>query len=413
MKKIINIAKTSGKIQFITLLIVGLFFLTTGYFLIIPNFAKASALTSVKDVLSTSAPATNSNHTISFTLSTGVTWDAGDTITLEFETGFDLTGLANTDALDYDIVTDTGGTPTEETIVVSGCGATDEIEITSISGQIITFTACGSYTAPPTASGIEIEIGLNATSPSQGDTQIENPAKSAGEGTADIRGIDINGTVGDTGTAYVAIIEGVTVSVTVAESLTFTIDGLVPAGCTGDTGAPAPVVRDFDSSNITAPFGTIINTDKFYVGCQELEVSSNAASGYNVTVEEDTSLHSTTTETLVDDTQCDNTLCDFDTSDTWADPTVNGLGYTCEEGTGAPCPDGIDSFAEYRSFPCAGADSDCDPSSGLEVAQVIMSESTTVSADTVKIHYKISIGTTQSTGETYDNTITYVATSTF
>lgn len=411
MKKIINIAKTSGKIQLITLLIVGLFFLTAGYFLIVPNFVQADALTSIKDVLSTSAPSANSNHTITFTLSTGVTWDAGDTITLTFETGFDLTGFAITEVEDYDIKTDTGGSPTEETIVANGACSADEIEINDITGQVITFTACGSYTPPPTASGIEIEIGTHAASGGTGDDQINNPSKTATEGEADIRSIDIAGSVGDTGTIYVAIIEGVTVSVTVAESLTFTMDGLAAGVCTGDTGTPAPVVKDFSTDNITAPFGTIINTDKFYVGCQELAVSSNATGGYSVTVEENKSLHSTTSETLIDDTICDGT-CDFETSDTWADPTANGLGYTCEEGTGAPCPDGIDSFDEYRSFPCTGADADCDPSGGSEAAQIIMSESGAVTADKVKIHYKLSIGSTQDK-ETYNNTVTYIATATF
>jgi hypothetical protein len=411
MKKIINTVKQSGKIQLITLLIVGLFFLTAGYFLMVPNFVQAGALTSVKDVLSTSAPATDSNHTIYFTFSTGVTWDAGDTITLTFETGFDLADLGVDEPEDFDITTDAGGTPVEETIVADGGSCdTDVIEVSTISSQVITFTACSAYTAPPTASDIEIEIGTNATG---GDDQIQNPGKSAGTGTADIRSIDINGTIGDTGTAYVAIIEGVTVSVTVAESLAFSITGLAAGSCTGDTGSPAPVVKDFSGANNTAPFGTIINTDKFYVGCQQLEVSSNASGGYAVTAQEDTSLHSTTTETLLDDTQCDNSLCDEDTSDTWADPTKNGFGFTCEDNSGTDCITDLNQFTEYRTFACIGADADCDPGTGLKAPQTVMSNAGTVSANQSIIHYKLSVDSAQSTGETYDNTVTYIATATF
>lgn len=411
MKKIINIVKQSGKIQLITLLIVGLFFLTAGYFLIAPNFVQASALTSVKDILSTSAPATASNHTISFTLSTGTTWDANDTITLTFETGFVLTALAASDPLDYDIKTDTGGTPTEELIVATGtCAAQDAIEITSITGQEIKFTACASYTAPPTASSTEIEIGTNATSPSQGDSQITNPTKSAGIGTADIRSIDIAGTVGDTSTIYVAIIEGVAVSVTVAESLAFSITGLAAGSCTGDTGDPAPTVRDFSAANNTAPFGTIINTDKFYVGCQQLEVSSNASGGYAVTAEQDTSLINGSN--TLDDTTCDSS-CDFDTSDTWADETNNGLGFTCEDNSGTDCIANLNEFTEYRTFACTGSDAECDPGTGGKAAQIVMSNAGTVSAKQSIIHYKLSVDSAQTTGLTYTNTVTYIATATF
>jgi len=411
MKKIINIAKQSGKIQLVTLLIVGLFFLTAGYFLIIPDFVQAGALTSVKDVLSTSAPATDSNHTIYFTFSTGVTWDAGDTLTLTFDTGFDLTDLGVDEPEDFDITTDAGGTPVEESIVADGGSCdTDVIEVSTISGQVITFTACSGYTAPPTASDVEIEIGTNADSGGSGDDQIQNPTKSAGIGTADIRSIDINGTVNDTGTAYVAIIEGVTVSVPVAESLAFSITGLVAGSCTGDTGAPAPIVRDFSSANNTAPFGTIINTDKFYVGCQQLEVSSNASGGYAVTVEENTSLINGAN--TLDDTICDGT-CDYDTSDTWADPTGNGLGYTCEDSSGTDCIADLNEFTEYRAFACTGSDANCDPGSGGESPQTVMSNAGTVSANQSIIHYKLSIDSAQTTGLAYSNTVTYIATATF
>jgi len=409
MKKIINIVKQSGKIQLITLLIVGLFFLTAGFFLIVPNFAKADALTSVKDVLSTPAPATDSNHTITFTLSTGTTWDAGDTITLEFATGFDLTDLATSDPLDYDIT----AAAAEELIVATGtCAAQDAIEINDITDQVITFTACASYTPPAAASIIEIEIGTNATSPTQGDSQIANPSKTADPGIADIRGIDIAGTVGDTGTAYVAIIEGVTVSVTVAESLTFFMDGLGAGSCTGDTGDPAPTVKDFSASDTTAPFGTIINTDKFFVGCQQLEVSSNASGGYAITVGENTSLINGSN--TLDDTTCDAAACDFDTSATWADETANGLGYTCEDNSGTDCLTDLNEFTEYRAFACAGTNAECDPSAtGGEAPQIVMSNAGTVSANQSIIHYKLSIDSAQTTGLTYSNTVTYIATATF
>lgn len=173
---------------------------------------KAAGLTSLSDSMSRLKASTASNHTIQFTAPSN--WDVGDTVSLTFDSGFDLTGLSNADATDYDI-----NTGTEETIVVSGnCASSDAIEITSISGQVITFTACPNYTAPGISSTISFEIGSNAITGGTGNTQITNP-------TAGTKVISIAGTFGDTGSVAVAIIsdDQIPVSASVDSTLTLTV----------------------------------------------------------------------------------------------------------------------------------------------------------------------------------------------
>ena len=63
------------------------------------RFAEAANVTSFNDTLSDSAPATVSNHTISFVTPTGLA--QGETISVEFETGF--TGIGSLLANDLDL----------------------------------------------------------------------------------------------------------------------------------------------------------------------------------------------------------------------------------------------------------------------------------------------------------------------
>lgn len=175
--------------------------------------AQAANLTAMSDTMTRQQTSTASNHTVTFDQDAGTTFVAGETITIDFDDGFDTSSLANTDPLDYDIVVG----PTEETVVAAGCGATDEIEITSISGtDVITFTACSGYTAEAAGVVITIEIGTHASFGGAGDTDIVNP------GTTGSKVIAIGGTFGDTGNLAVPILtsDQVTVSATVDASIT-------------------------------------------------------------------------------------------------------------------------------------------------------------------------------------------------
>jgi len=223
---------------------------------------SAANLSTMSDVQSRLLASYASNHTITFTLGGTTTFEATETIVLNFDDTFDTSALAITDPLDYDIKVGA----TEEAIVANGgCASTDAIEITSInaSTETITFTACASYTAGAAGAVIEIEIGTNATSPSAGNSQIVN-------GTATSKILAITA-AGDTGSVAQAIMSAdqVTVSGTVDPTISSTLSG---ATC-----------------NLGALAATVVNSCSY-----TNHITTNAGSGYYSTIVEDGNLRSGT-----------------------------------------------------------------------------------------------------------------------
>lgn len=217
---------------------------------------EAAAFTSISDIMSRQKATTVSNHTIAFTQNGSTQFVSGETLTITFESTFDTSGLDNTDPLDYDITI--GGT--EEAIVAAGCGATDEIEITSIVADVITFTACGSLTAEAAGSVIVVEIGTHTSAPSAGDTQIIN-ATSSGS-----KIISLGGTIGDTGQVAVPILDEdqVTVSANVDPTITSTLDTttctLTPDPIT-TAGVSKCVVQNTIVTNAASGYGSTVLAD--------------------------------------------------------------------------------------------------------------------------------------------------------
>lgn len=239
-----------------------------------PADVGAAALTSRKDTLSTSAPSANANHTVTFTTPTGAA--EGTTIIVEWDTlgtadEFDFTGIVEDDV----DIEDDGVDKT----TAADCTGTEHVGVAiNTTTDQITFTICtGDGGAIAGASVVDIKVGTNATGSGTGANQINNPAKTAAAGTADINDVKVSGTFGDTGSMLVATIEGVTVSVTVAESLTFTMAGSTTGNCSGDTGSPTVV--DTSGSATTVPFGTVSSSNAFFTACQLLSISTNASSG--------------------------------------------------------------------------------------------------------------------------------------
>ncbi|MBI2113451.1 MAG: hypothetical protein HYT50_02640 [Candidatus Wildermuthbacteria bacterium] len=390
------------KIHTAALLLVALFVSSLGY-VFVPRFAGASAMTGVKDTLTTPVPSASANHTIVFTLASGETWAAGETLTATFESGFSLAALASSDPLDYDIQTDTGGTPTEETLVAAGsCASSDAIEITSISGQVITFTACTSYTAPPNAAAYEIQIGTNAASGGTGNSQIANP------GTAGSYDIDLAGTIGSTatGTAMVAVIAALSVTVNIDESLSFSVSGQTASQCANYNDVASP--NEVATTASAIPFSSVLE-DAFYDACQALTVSTNAASGYSVTIKENDQL--TGSGYQIPDGNCDG-ACTDSSEGPWATASNNGFGYCMEDvtGNGAATADSgwgtngcDDSTTHFKTI--------ADTGSG-ETAQTIMSSASAVAGDISDVGFRLSVDASQGSGN-YSNTVTYVATGNF
>jgi hypothetical protein len=395
-----------------------LLFLTGGYFFGVPQFARAAAMTSVQDVISTSALSAAANHTITFTMPAGQTWVAGETLTLTFDdTGdaFNFGTLLNSDPLDYDIKTDTGGTPVEETIVANGGCTADEIEITTVntSTDVITFTACGSYTAPPNAATYEIEIGLHTDSPSAGDSQISNP------GSANAYQIDLAGTIGsnDTGTAMVAITPGVTVSVTVDESLTLAIAEESDANCSANIPG-TDHSDDAAHTDTVIDFGTVSTGNAFHHSCHLVTVSTNASQGYTTTVTK-SQLLTNPTPTTIADGSCEAS-CSATVTDTWTTTTQNGFGYCLEDVGSFNAAKTIDASDDSETGTTDWVDgAQCDDATPefklyptTATTEPVMKSYSAVSGDQIRMGATLNVPGSQEAGA-YTTTLTFVTTPLF
>ena len=412
MKKIINIAKTSGKIQIVALLIVGLVMLSVGGFLGFPRFTQAAALTSVSDTLETSSPGSDSNHTIVFVTETGIN-GASETITLTFDDSpaFSLTGIIE-DGIDIaeDTTADIGDCAsfaTEKTTETVASGTEWGI---ALSGQVITLTHPTSGGVEDIAAGacVQVEIGTHAAAFGTDTNKINNPDKVAGIGTADVMTIDINVNSGDdTGTAMVATIEGVAVSVTVGETLTVGITGVADTDCASITSGDGAEVTT-TTSPLAVPFATP-GTETFVTGCLDLQVTTNATDGYTTTVEKNQLLTSPGTDTIADGV-CDAT-CSATVIDTFDDPSNNGFAYCMKDETGNAA-ETADSNWTSGANQCGGTTEGFKLFPTTTTTEDVMESAAATADDTSNTAYRLSISGDQTAG-TYSATITYITTPTF
>lgn len=339
-------------------------------------------LTNVKDTLSDSRPSIGANHTIVFTLSATNNIVENDTIAITFPAGFDLTSVVYTDV---DLSSSSMG---EQTIVGAAPNTTQWGAV--VSGQVLTFTA-PSNAATYIGGGetVTIEIGTNATAGSTGTNQIVNPT--AASYTINITAA---GASSETGALVVAIISGVTVTATIAESLTFAIAGVNDTLCT--LGGTATAVT---TTAATVPFG-LMNANAFKKGCQTFTLNTNAGDGYSLTSQETDQLTNAGSQTIPD-TTCDTGTCTESTAAAWATASANhGLGHTCN---GLDCIGAYSSGSDFRQF-ASIADA--------ETAVQMMSSSSPVTNSTSTVVYKISTSGSQPSGD-YSNVVVYIATAQF
>jgi hypothetical protein len=127
-----------------------------------------------------------------------------------------------------------------------------------------------------TGTPVTIKIGSNATVGQQGGHWITNPS------TAGIYTVSVGGTFGGSGNILVSINSGVSVQVSIPESLAFTVSSVAAVNCTADDGASVTAIG---TSPTSVSLGTFpVNT--FSIGCQDLVVSTNAGAGYSLTTQE-------------------------------------------------------------------------------------------------------------------------------
>ena len=350
-------------------------------------------------LLSDSRPSTATNVTVTYDQSASGDFSAGDTLVITFPTAMDTSGFASTDALDYDITVN----GVEETVVDStdGC-TTDVIEITTVAADVFTFTACSGYLGEAADTVIVIEIGTHATSGGTGNTQATNSTAATYTFIGDA-------TDEDTKDALVAVIAGVTVTAIIDESLTVAVNGRTAGQCTDSGGTPT--IADTTSTAIPLGYSGAtpgnVSGNTFYAGCQRVDVGTNAAGGYNVTVRQTqllTSGGNTIAEGICDATCSDTTLGGWETA------TNNGFGYCADDQTGNAgadagivaadqCDDATPLYYTFFTAPDA-------PTTDF------MFSSGPVSSDQTNIAFHLSVPGNQAAG-TYTNVMVYVATATF
>jgi len=230
-------------------------------FLIGPERALAVGyLTALKDTVSDESPSVVANHTIVFTTPTGVT--SGQTIILTFDNSTSVP--AALDYTDIDLMDD----GVDVTLAAAPTGTTWGVVRTS--SAVITFTNGTAVVAA--GSIITIEIGTNATTVTTGDQQITN-------GAVGTTKLVITGTFADTGTIAIPIIsdDTVVVNAIVQPTITFTVsDNTIYFGNLRSAGIC--FAQGTDPGAVTCP--TTTETEAFY-----LTASTNATSGYIITVQ--------------------------------------------------------------------------------------------------------------------------------
>lgn len=342
--------KTTRKKQLIGLLILSMVF-AYGF---VPAISEAASFESAKDTISDSDRSVLATHTV--VASTTVTIPAGGYFEVTFPAQF--TTISNTN-----MTCPTGST----------AGG---------SGQNLRCTFAGQRTA--TSSTIIMR-------------SITNPA-SVGSYRITIVSRDSGDVILEQSTVSVAIVDDVTVTATVDSALTFTISGLA-------TGAVVNGIPTTGSSTFqTIPYGTITSAASSTIA-QRLNVTTNAAYGFTVTVWQDHNLLA-------------NNGADIDsfkdgvpgTAETWKSPT--GV---------------LGSEATYGHFGLSSDDSSLSTGdeygtrlykgfSGTTPMEVMYhtgaADGVADNIGSTSVAYTIQINALQEAGD-YSNTLTYICTPTY
>lgn len=279
---------------------------------------------------------------------------------------------------------------------------------------------CNWNGASPLASGANLTVVIG-----DGSRGIVNPAPESShtQGVADSYTINAytktgtNGggtTIEDVGTK-VAPVEGVLVSVTIDETLNFTVTGVSSANINSTCGL-TPAGNLVTSTAMAVPFGTGVTANTFYNAAQQLTVSTNAPGGYSVKVEENdqmgkegkvcTGAAAGEADNCIKDTTCDGSSCTESTSGDWATATNNGLGYSLSNVSGTDA-----SFLYNESSRAFSAKQFADQEVP-ETKQNVMSNAGVVNGSSACVLYRLSVSGTQPAGYYY-NKVKYTASAIF
>lgn len=259
-----------------------------------------------------------------------------------------------------------------------------------------------------------------------GGKALVNPAPVTGHvvGTADIYKISAstwnaaNGAAPQVGFVdmNIAPIEGVLVSATVPETLSFRVN-TVNVGI-GTTCGFTPAGTLVTTTTSSVPFGSV-SPGAFYNGAHQLVVSTNSPTGYVVKVDETDQMGLNGVKCVgsipaaascILDTTCDGGgTCTESTSAAWTTTGAAsdyGLGYSLSQSPGGGTP-----TLPFLGSVTFNAKQFADSESG-ETKQTIMSKAGVASIDQACIIYRLDVNPTQTAG-TYWNIVRYTASTLF
>lgn len=344
--------------------------------------AEAAQLNDVSNTLTDSDVDATSGHDIRFTVPAGSSIGSGDTVSITFPTEFGGTGGTEVaDSVIGDITVEVDGTP----------AAPGNFDST---GQVISFD---SITA---AAGNEVSVVIDAG-------VIDNP-----DNPGSYEFFIDTGT--DTGRTRVAILDNVVVTAEVDTFFEFTVTGLATSTAVNGTSTTG-------STTATAiPFGTLV-AGEIKTMAQQLNVTTNAGSGYVVTVEQDQNLLSANgadIDAFIDGSYEDtptswanpsNTLLDEDTWGHWglttSDNNLQG------NGTNFAADEWIAASTTPRAIMAHNDPS--DGTTGTDTAGTGVADTANDDVGQTIIGYQIEITPLQEAADDYETTLTYIATPTF
>jgi hypothetical protein len=347
------------------------------------RFATAATVSSFSDTVTDSAPNADANHTISFVAPSGVA--AGQEITITFPAGFDLSAITEDD-IDLEIDGD------DELTDTSASGATWGVDITDQTITIVSDTATiGS------ASTTVIKIGTHAEDSGAGANQISNPPS---EGSYEIELTSGDGA--DVGTTHVVVLSTVLVEASVDTVFTFAVSGVAA----GVAISPTETTTG-ETSSTSIPFGVLeAGALQATTSAQQLTVTTNASQGYQVTVQTDGPLESTTGGII------DGFSNESDTAIAWTSPDGNVNDPTTWGHWGVTSNDATTTrSSQFGSDESTFVAPSTNP-------RVVMSHNGPANGagtgiGTAYVGYKVEITALQEAGDDYSTNLTYIATPTF
>ena len=340
----------------------------------------AGSLLNISDTITTSVPGLGANHSISFMTNSVI--PAGETIKVIFDpttNAFD--GTENVVTSDIQLVGLT---------LVSTCSAgTNNVTLSTSTGagnDAITFTVCASNTVPSGTKSIAI-----------GNNKMINPTSTQSYV------IQIGGSMPDSGAARVAILPAVPLTAAISTNFSFSISGV----------ATNTLINGVTTTGTTAStslaFGTLAPGVPEILG-QQLQVTTNAANGFVVTIHEDQDLTSSGGATIHLFANGNATA----TPSPWTHPsaTINQPATYGHFGVTSNDTDlSADEFGTSSSPLFAGA---FQPTATLAIfSNSGPADGVTQNIGVASVAYKIEISSLQAAGSNYTNNLIYVATPTF